>query len=89
MKVKKKFRFPPLFHFPFFLFLASFFPCRMTDADPKKPAEDSKAAEAAEAAAPAPADAAAATLEGDDLFDEFGEKTKKMRIDGGRNHRSH
>ena len=61
----------------------------MTDADPKKPAEDSKVAEAAEAAAPAPADAAAATLEGDDLFDEFGEKTKKMRIDGGRNRRSH
>ena len=44
----------------------------MTDADPKKPTEDKAAAEA-EAAAPAPAPAdAVATLEGDDLFDEFG-----------------
>ena len=46
----------------------------MTDADPKKPTEDKAAAATeAEAAAPAPAPAdAVATLEGDDLFDEFG-----------------
>ena len=46
----------------------------MTDADPKKPTEDKAAADAAAAPASAPVDAAAATLEGDDLFDEFGKK---------------
>lgn len=49
----------------------------MTDADPKKPTEDKAAAAEAEAAAAAPAHApvdAVATLEGDDLFDEFGEE---------------
>lgn len=47
----------------------------MTDADPKKPTEDKAAADAEAAPAPAPApDVAAATLEGDDLFDEFGKK---------------
>ena len=51
----------------------------MTDADPKKPTEDKAAAEAeAAASTPGPADAMA-TLEGDDLFDEFGEKKKKKR----------
>ena len=59
-----------------FLFLP-IIPCskkKMTDADPKKPTEDKAAAATeAEAAAPAPAPAdAVATLEGDDLFDEFG-----------------
>ena len=53
----------------------------MTDADPNKPTEDKAAAAAdteASAAAPAPAAAdAVATLEGDDLFDEFGERKKE------------
>ena len=45
----------------------------MTDADPKKPTED-KAEAGDPAPAPAADAAAAATLEGDDLFDEFGEE---------------